>query len=87
MCDVLLPPGVNRMCDVLLPPGVNPTAVKHIYIYMYIKKYTDVYFIWQFPTKISARISSFCCTATLINNPTILDEEQAYETCKHNLLV
>jgi hypothetical protein len=31
MCDVLLPPGVNRMCDVLLPPGVNPTAVKYIY--------------------------------------------------------
>jgi hypothetical protein len=27
MCDVLLPPGVNRMCDVLLPPGVNPIAV------------------------------------------------------------
>jgi hypothetical protein len=31
MCDVLLPPGVNRMCDVLLPPGVNPTAVKYIF--------------------------------------------------------
>jgi hypothetical protein len=35
MCDVLLPPGVSRMCDVLLPPGVNPTAVKYIYIYIY----------------------------------------------------
>jgi hypothetical protein len=23
MCDVLLPPGVNRMCEVVLPPGVN----------------------------------------------------------------
>jgi hypothetical protein len=30
MCDVLLPPGVNRMCDVLLPPGVNIIAVKYI---------------------------------------------------------
>jgi hypothetical protein len=35
MCDVLLPPGVNRMCDVLLPPGVNPTAVKYIYHIVY----------------------------------------------------
>jgi hypothetical protein len=31
ICDVLLPPGVNRMCDLLLPPGVNPTAVKYIH--------------------------------------------------------
>jgi hypothetical protein len=38
MCDVLLPPGVNRMCAVLLPPGVNPITVKHVY-HIYITSY------------------------------------------------
>jgi hypothetical protein len=28
MCDVLLPPGVNRMCDVLLPPGVKQMCAR-----------------------------------------------------------
>jgi hypothetical protein len=35
MCDVLLPPGVNQVCDVLLPPGVNPIAVKYMYHFIY----------------------------------------------------
>jgi hypothetical protein len=37
MCDVLLPPGVNRMCDVLLPSGVNPVAVKYTYVLSYLR--------------------------------------------------
>jgi hypothetical protein len=27
MCNVLLPPGVNKMCTVLLPPGVNQMCI------------------------------------------------------------
>jgi hypothetical protein len=55
---------------------MNPVHIFTAYTYL---TYADVTFICDFPTKLFAYIYSFRGTATLINNPTTLDEKPAYE--------